>query len=214
MHGGFRERPCEGRFEMASDFKKALMQRRSYYDISDKIPVLDDEIRNILDFATKYSPSAFNSQSARVVLLLGKNHKKLWDIVRETLRKMVPADKFGPTDEKVNGFAAGHGTVLFYEDQATVEKLQKDFPLYRDAFPGFSGNSAGMLQLVVWVMFRDAGMGASLQHYGNLIEAEVAKAWDLDPKWRLIAQMPFGMPNSEPEPKEKLPLEQRLKVFK
>ncbi len=198
---------------MASDFKTALMKRRSYYDISDKSSISDEEIKQIIDFATKTSPSAFNSQSGRTVLLLGGQHRKLWEIVRETLRKMVPADKFKPTGEKISGFAAGYGTILFYEDQETIEKLQRDFPLYKDAFPGFSCNSSGMLQLVVWVMLRDAGMGASLQHYGNLIEAEVAKTWNLSPKWRLIAQMPFGVPKSEPDPKEKLPFDQRVKVF-
>lgn len=200
--------------DVASDLRTAILKRRTYYDISDKSSIADDTIKEILDFAVMNTPSAFNSQSARVVLLLGSQHKKLWEIVRETLRTMVPADQFKPTDEKINGFAAGHGTILFYEDQATIEKLQQDFPLYKDAFPGFSGNSAGMLQWVVWTMLRDAGMGASLQHYGNLIEAEVAKTWGLDGKWRLIAQMPFGIPNSEPGGKDQIPLAQRIKVFK
>ena len=191
-----------------------MRNRRTYYDISDKAPISDAEVKEIVDFAVTHVPSAFNSQSARVVLLFGVQHKKLWEIIRETLRAMVPADKFKPTDDKINAFAAGHGSILFYEDQAVIEKLQKDFPLYKDAFPGFSMNSTGMLQYAVWVMLREAGMGASLQHYGNLIQEQVAKAWGLPASWRLIAQMPYGVPNSEPDPKEKLPLEQRLKVFK
>lgn len=199
---------------MASDFKTALAQRRSYYDLSNKSPITPDEIKGIIDYAVMFTPSAFNSQSARCVLLLDGQHAKLWEIVRETLRKIVPADKFGPTDKKIDSFAAGYGTVLFYEDWAVIEKLQADFPLYADAMPGFSGNSAGMLQLVVWVMLRDAGLGASLQHYGNLIEEEVAKTFNLDKKWRLIAQMPFGVPTSEPGPKDQMPLDARVKVFK
>lgn len=198
---------------MASDFKTAMLHRRSYYDISDKASISEAQIREILEYAALHTPSAFNSQSARLVLLLGEQHKKLWSIVKETLRKIVPADSFKSTDDKINAFAAGHGTVLFFEDQAVIEKLQADFPLYKDAFPGFSMNSTGMIQYVVWTMLRDAGMGATLQHYGNLIEAEVAKTWNLSAKWRLIAQMPFGVPNSEPETKDFLPLEQRVKVF-
>lgn len=198
---------------MGSDFRTALAKRRSYYSINEKSPVSDAAIEEILGYALVHTPSAFNSQSARAVLLLGENHAKLWNIVRETLRKMVPADKFKSTDDKITSFAAGHGTVLFYEDWETIEKLQKDFPLYSEAFPGFAANSSGMLQHVVWVMLRDAGLGASLQHYGNLIEAEVAKTWGLSPKWRLIAQMPFGTPNAEPGPKDSLPVSERLKVF-
>lgn len=198
---------------MSSDFKTALAKRRSYYEINDKSPIADADIRKIVEYAVSNTPSAFNSQSARAVLLLGGEHKKLWNIVKETLRKIVPADKFKPTDDKINSFAAGHGTVLFYEDQTTIRKLQADFAPYKDNFPGWSENSAGMLQLVVWVMLRDAGLGASLQHYGNLIEKEVAATWGLDANWKLIAQMPFGGIVSEPGSKDQLPLDQTVKVF-
>ncbi len=198
---------------MASDIRTALKQRRSYYEINSDSPVSDKEIEELVGYAVLHTPSAFNSQSARVVILFNEHHKKLWDIVRETLRGIVPPEKFGPTDTKINSFAAGHGTILFYEDQATIEELQKDFATYRDAFPGFSANSSGMLQHVVWVMLRDVGLGASLQHYGNLIEAEVAETWNLDPRWMLIAQMPFGGIVSEPGKKEFLPLSERMKVF-
>ncbi len=198
---------------MASDYRSAIKRRRSYYEISAKSTVSDQEIKEILDYAVLNTPSAFNSQSARVVLMLADQHKKMWEIVRASLRKLVEPDKFGPTDAKINGFAAGYGTILFYEDQAVVERLQRDFPLYREMFPGFSMNSTGMLQHVVWVMLRDAGLGASLQHYGNLVEKELAKTWSLDAHWRLIAMMPFGVPLSEPGPKEQVPLDQRIKVF-
>lgn len=198
---------------MASDFRTALRQRHSYYDITSQSPISDDAIKEIIDFAVLNTPSAFNSQSARVVLLFGDNHKKLWEIIREALRRLVPAEKFKPTDDKINSFAAGHGTVMFYEDRAVIEKLQQDFALYKNAFPWFSANSAGMLQLAVWTMLRDAGLGASLQHYGNLIEAETHKTWGLSSKWQLIAQMPFGVPGSEPDAKDKLPLDEQVKVF-
>jgi hypothetical protein len=35
-----------------------------------------------------------NSQSTRVVVLLGEHHTKLWKITTETLRKIVLADQF------------------------------------------------------------------------------------------------------------------------
>lgn len=198
---------------MASDFRTALKQRRSYYDIGSDSPISDADIQDIINYAVLYTPSAFNSQSARVVLLLGGEHRKLWDIVRETLRKMVPADNFKATDDKLNTFAAGHGTVLFYEDGGVIRDLQTNFSLYADMFPGFSENSNGMLQLAIWTMFRDAGLGATLQHYGNLIQAEVAKTWTLSPEWKLLAQMPFGSINVEPGPKEFQPVEERVFVF-
>jgi uncharacterized protein len=56
-----------------------------------------------------------NSQSSRIVLLLGENHAKLWNITTETLRKIVPSENFEPTENKLNAFANGYGTVLFFE---------------------------------------------------------------------------------------------------
>ncbi|MCD8350495.1 MAG: nitroreductase family protein [Planctomycetaceae bacterium] len=198
---------------MASDFRTAIKRRRSYYSIGSNSPISDEAIQDIVNYAVLYTPSAFNSQSARVVVLLGDEHRKLWDIVRETLGKLVPADNFQPTDAKVSSFASGRGTVLFYEDGGVINDLQTNFPLYADMMPRFSENSSGMLQFAVWTMLEDAGLGASLQHYGNLIEAEVARTWKLNPEWKLIAQMPFGGISAEPGPKEFQPIEERVFVF-
>ena len=40
--------------------------------------------------------------------------------------------------------------------------------------------------------WKDAGFGASLQHYNPLIDEAVAKQWHINPNWKLIAEMPFG----------------------
>ena len=72
---------------MKNDLRKAIENRRTYYSISDKSPVTDDQIKEIIDFAVLHVPSAFNSQSTRIVLLLDKSHKKLWNIVKNTLKK-------------------------------------------------------------------------------------------------------------------------------
>lgn len=190
-----------------------MENRRSYYGIEKKSPVSDQEIKNIIEYAVKYVPSAFNSQSARVVLLLGENHDKLWEITRETLRKIVPADSFASTNAKIDGFKNGYGTVLFFEDEEVVENLQKQFPLYKDNFPVWSLQSSGMLQYTVWIALEGAGFGASLQHYNPLIDDEVKKTWILPGKWKLLAEMPFGAPTEKPGEKEFAPIESRVKIF-
>ena len=53
---------------MERKFKEALLHRRSYYALSNKSLVSDEEIENIVKFAVKNIPSAFNSQSTRMVL--------------------------------------------------------------------------------------------------------------------------------------------------
>ena len=187
------------------DFKEALLHRRSYYRIGADSPVSDERIREAIDFAVLDVPSAFNSQSTRIVLLLGESHKKLWEITKETLRKIVPAEAFPGTEAKIDGsFGAGHGTVLFFEDRATVKRLQEAYPTYSERFPVWAQHISAMHQLAVWTMLEDMGLGASLQHYNPLIDEAVRSAWSLDPEWELVAQMPFGAPSGRTGP-ERVP---------
>lgn len=200
---------------MKRDLKKAIENRRTYYSFNDKSPISDDKLKEIIDFAVLNVPSAFNSQSTRVVLLLNDNHKKLWNIVKKTLKKMVPTDAYPATEAKIdNAFAAGYGTVLFYEDESVVEGLQNAFPSYSENFPIWSQQTSAMHQFTIWTLLEDEGLGASLQHYNPIIDEEVAKAFKINEKWKLIAQMPFGTPTSEPSPKEYQPLESRVVILK
>lgn len=198
---------------MTKDFYTAIKERRTIYGISKETTVSDDRIQEVIKEAVKYTPSSFNSQSARVVVLFGKEHDRLWDITKESLRKVVPEGQFAPTEEKINSFRSGYGTVLFFEDISVVEDLQKEYALYKDNFPVWSQQSSGMLQYVTWTSLAIEGLGASLQHYNELIEGEVKKQWSIPEKWKLIAQMPFGKPTAPAGEKEFFPLEDRVKVF-
>lgn len=199
---------------MGKDFFSAVADRRTFYNISKEPVVSDEKIKEIIEKAVKYTPSAFNSQSARVVLLLEKQHDKLWDIATEALRKIVPSDKFSSTEEKINSFKNGYGTILFFEDMSVIESLQSQFPLYKDNFPIWSQQASGMHQFVVWTGLEIEGFGVSLQHYNEVIEADVKEEWNIPSNWKMIAQMPFGKPTKEPDEKQFNPLEDRIKVFK
>ncbi len=193
---------------------EAIKNRRSYYGISKEQVISDERIQEIVNEAVKHTPSAFNSQSARLVVLLGEQHDKFWNLTEDVLREVVPAEHFAPTAEKMESFRSGYGTVLFFEDAAVIEGLQAQFPIYKDNFPGFSAHSSGMHQLVVWTALELEGFGASLQHYNPIIDQRVASEWNLPESWSLVAQMPFGKPTFEPGEKEFQPLEDRVKVFK
>ncbi|KOS26817.1 nitroreductase [Bacillus anthracis] len=199
---------------MAKDFYTAMKERRTNYAINKELQVLDEKIKEMMEHAVKHTPSAFNSQSARIVVLLGEEHDKLWDITKETLRKIVPAENFAATEQKMNAFKAGYGTVLFFEDQAIVEKLQENLALYKDNFPIWSQQASGMLQFAVWTALEAEGFGASLQHYNPIIDDEVKKEWKVPANWKLIAQMPFGKPKEPPGEKEFQPIEERVKFYK
>lgn len=199
---------------MSKDFYAALQGRRSIYGISKEKVASDERIQEIIETAVKHTPSSFNCQSARVLVLLGEHQNKLWDITKEALRKIMPADKFSTTEEKIKSFQNGYGTVLFFEDQSVIQQLQSSFALYKDNFPIWSQHSTGMLQFIVWTALEAEGFGASLQHYSPLIDTEVSEQWNVPTTWKLIAQLPFGKPTAPPGDKEFKPIEDRVKVFK
>lgn len=169
-----------------------LAKRRTQYALGKTLPMSSDAVEALIKQAIRLSPSSFNSQSSRAVILFGADSEQVWSLIEDELRKIVPADAFAATEAKMKGFSAGAGTVLFYEDQATIKSLQENFPLYADAFPGFANHSAGMAQLAVWTALAEAGIGASLQHYSPIADAALAQAFGVPASWKLIAQMPFG----------------------
>lgn len=199
---------------MTSSFLNTVEQRRSIYAIGKNVSVSDAEIQKIVQEAVLHSPTSFNSQSSRAVVLFGGQHDKVWDLTTETLRKIVPAEQFEGTAQKLASFKAGYGTVLFYEDQAVVKQLQENFALYADNFPVWSNQSSGILQFVVWTAFAEAGIGASLQHYNPLIDAEVQETFDIPADWKLIAQMPFGSIEAPAGDKAYQPIEDRVLIRK
>ncbi|ODP26286.1 nitroreductase family protein [Paenibacillus sp. PK4536] len=200
---------------MALDFFQALENRRSIYVISKESPIADSRIQEIVEEAVKYTPSSFNSQSARVVVLLGEQHDKLWDITTETLRGIVNNEEaFQGTADKMSMFKNGYGTVLFFEDTDIITNLQNQFEAYKDNFPLWGHHANGMLQLVIWTALEAEGLGATLQHYNPVIDAEVKSTWDIPAQWQLVAQMPFGKPAAPAGEKTFQPVEERVKVYK
>ena len=169
-----------------------LAKRRTQYALGRNSALTQDQIEGLIKDAMRLTPSSFNSQSSRAVILFGVHSEKFWQLTSDALRAIVPAEAFAPTEAKMKAFAAGIGTVLFYEDQATIRGLQENFPLYAEAFPVFAEHSAGMAQISVWNTLAEAGLGASLQHYSPIADAPAAAAFGVPDSWTLRAQMPFG----------------------
>jgi predicted oxidoreductase (fatty acid repression mutant protein) len=191
----------------------AYKARRTIYAIGKGSPLTDAELEKLVSEALLHAPSAFNSQSARVALLLGAAHDGLWEATRDILRGLVKdPGAYAKTSEKIDGFKAGHGTVLFFEDQAVVKGLQESFPAYAEKFPIWSLESAGMLQYMVWTSLEEAGLGASLQHYNPLIDDWARRRVGAPPSWALVAEMPFGQVIAPAGEKEFSALEPRFKV--
>ncbi len=177
---------------MSGTFASLAEKRRTSYTLGKTLPVSDDAVIEIIKEAIRQAPSAFNSQSSRALILLGKQHEKFWELTREQLRKRVPADKFQPTSDKIDGFAAAAGSVLFFEDQDVVKGLQESFPSYADNFPVWSEHSTGIAQYAVWLALAEKGLGVNLQHYNPLVDADVQAEWNVPASWKLRAQLNFG----------------------
>lgn len=195
-------------------FSTLIEQRRTIYDLGPVLPTSERSVEQLVQHAVKHTPAAFNSQSARVIILFGEAHYKLWALTKENLRAIVPPDRFGSTEDKISSFGAGAGTVLFFEDQSVVDDLMKKFALYAPNFPIWSQQSSGMLQYVVWTGLANINIGASLQHYNEVIESDVAKVFDVPSTWKLIAQMPFGSVETPAGNKQFNPIEDRFKVLR
>lgn len=63
-----------------------LQHRHSYYALSDKSPVSDEKLREIVFNAVKHVPTSFNNQTTGAALVLGEKHQELWKLVKKSLQ--------------------------------------------------------------------------------------------------------------------------------
>ena len=206
----------------------SITNRRTYYALNKDLPISDSRVEELVTFAIKHVPSSFNSQSARLVVLLKAEHDKFWDAVLEILKPMVPPEQFGHTEQRIGGFKAGYGTVrpiqaqldhsvrgkltqtkqiLFYEDPDDIHRLQKQFAIYADKFPQWSEHTSAMHQYALWLALEAEGCGANLQHYNPVIDQKAANEWNVPQEWQLKAQLVFGGRAAEPGEKQFKPIE-------
>ncbi|MBR1647523.1 MAG: nitroreductase family protein [Selenomonadaceae bacterium] len=195
-------------------FQEAVTARRSIYKLGRNIPVLQSQIIATVERMTKDVPSPFNMQSARVVVTMLDHHENIWDITKSALQRVVPEEEFAKTEEKINGFEAAYGTILFYEESDTIYEMQKKYPAYADNFPIWAAQANGMLQFAIWSALEDMGLGVNIQHYNMLIDEDVKKIFNLPGSWDLVAQMVFGEVLEKPAPIDKLSTGERVKIFR
>ena len=175
---------------------RALEERRSVYALNRTLPIPEAEVEALAKQVTELVPDAFNMKSARIVVALGEKQDELWDTIFNVFEGKVAR-------EKIDGFKAASGTLLYFYDGGVVKAMQNQFPRYAENFPVWANQANGMLQLAVWAALREKGIGANLQHYNPIIDARVKELFGLPDEWVLVAQMPFGGIETHPAPKEK-----------
>ena len=199
--------------ETLVSLQQAFEQRRTIYALGNELPVTPQDIINIAERVLLHTPSAFNSQSSRLVVLFGTQHQQLWDIAEAQLRQQVGDGDFTGSKQRMDSFRAAAGTVLFFEDKEVVKSLQDKFSLYADSFPLWAHQTSAMHQYALWTELSTLNVGASVQHYNPLIDEDVATAFNISDNWELIAQMPFGNIIEPAGEKTYQPLNQRMRVL-
>lgn len=185
------------------DFWQTLQKRRTHYDLAGDASLSREAVETRLAEILQATPSAFNTQSARVVLLWAAESQAFWQQVNQALGERLDPRKYA-------GFQAAQGTLLYFLHRPTVAQLETTYPQYRDGFYTWAQHENAMLQNNVWMGLTAMGLAASLQHYGAVLGDTLHALYDLDPAWELVAQMPFGRPVGTLETLPKLPIETQL----
>lgn len=95
----------------SKSFLDAVKDRRSIYALNKESPISDEAIEELVKQTILNVPSFFNTQSARLVVLLKNEHDLFWDMVKEVLKPVVPDDQFAATEQRLSMFRGGYGTV-------------------------------------------------------------------------------------------------------
>lgn len=191
-----------------------LSRRHSHYDIKPKWVAPREEVERLLAQVLQNVPSAFNSQPVRIAFLTGEDHIKHWEIIEEVLISYLGEERYiQSTKTKLHqAFMSGVGTILFFDDPKVTTELQTAYPTYAHNFPIWAQQVQGSHQFATWVGLETLGFGANLQHYIGMADDRIKALAGVPESWTLVAQMPFGQPQTRPATKDKLPLSETLIV--
>lgn len=185
---------------MTCDILELFAKRHSFYEINNQLPIQASEMISLIKKSLQLYPSPYNSQSARIIALMGDKHLAFWELVKQELLKSATQDKFDGINKRISSFAKGFGTLLYFIETDIVQKQEQQMPLYAINFKNWAYQSNAILQFMIWSALADYNIGASLQHYNPLINNAVYKTFDLPKTWELTAQMPFGGIDVTPPP--------------
>ncbi|KAL6947425.1 hypothetical protein ACO0QE_002309 [Hanseniaspora vineae] len=183
----------------------AVTARRSIYSLKPELPagVKLADVESIVQTIIKETPTSFNSQVNRAVILAEDAHKKVWDQVLNSIN-----------DEKINQKVQSvkddaYGTIVFFTDDATTEELQAKFPAWTSSFQSFAQASSGAAQIATWTTLATANVHGTLNHFNGYVKAALG---DVVPKnWTIEAQLVFGSKNGEP--REKTYIDNKVKLI-
>lgn len=195
------------------DYLDLVKTRRSNYNILNSLgDNTEEDIINLVETVTKHCPTPYNIQSNRAYILFGDKHRLFWDLVKEVLLEKIGEERFKKTKEKIESqFQSGYGTILIYEDTNVVDDYVEEFG---QVAKSFVPQASGHYQAQIWLGLKSMNLGSSLQHYNPIVDERVYEALGVQRHHRLIAQIPFGAYETEPDQKEFKNPEKMVKVLR
>ena len=196
-----------------SAFVELVEKRRSVYSLGTDSQYTKNEIENRIREVVKQVPTAFNSQTTRVVVLFDEASNKFWDHIYDVQKDILEGGMKDWMSGVVNGAKNGIGTVLFFEDLDAVNKM----PTAGARTEAYKQKNNANAQYAVWLALTELGLGANLQHFNIGYEQGFDKAtremFNLPETYEMIAQMPFGSIEQEIGEKELIDSAVQVKVF-
>ncbi|KAI6758730.1 hypothetical protein HG530_010970 [Fusarium avenaceum] len=198
---------------MSDNFLTEIRTRRTCYSIEAKSPISDARIVEIAREVVKHSPSSFNCQSTRLVILLRDEHVRFWEMAKECFKATMQPDVYSGYEKKLSQRQEAYGTVLLFEDLDVVREYQAKFPRFATHLPQFSEHNNAIQAFNLWTALSLEGLGCNLQHINPIMDQRIIGQWDISPQWSLKAQLVFGQPTGEPAHEKAFqPVEDRLFV--
>ncbi|KAH8736586.1 Nitroreductase-like protein [Ilyonectria robusta] len=196
---------------MADKYLADIQSRRTCYSLEAKSPVSDARIVEIAREVIKHTPSSFNCQSTRLVVLLQDEHVKFWEIAKQCFKATLPKETYLDYEKKLCQRQGGYGTILLFEDLDVIRRYQAQFPRFMWHLPQFSEHNNAMQAFNLWTALALEGFGCNLQHVNPVVDQRIVGQWNISPQWSLKAQLVFGTPTGAPASEKSFaPTEDRL----
>jgi predicted oxidoreductase (fatty acid repression mutant protein) len=68
--------------------------RRTYYGLTDKSTLSNEQLTALVGRAVKFAPTSFNMQQNRVLIVTGEKHRQVWDRIVEAQKANDPSTFF------------------------------------------------------------------------------------------------------------------------
>ncbi|KAK7420787.1 hypothetical protein QQX98_002591 [Neonectria punicea] len=197
---------------MADKYLAEIKSRRTCYSLEATSPVTDARIVEIAQEVTKHTPSSFNCQSTRLVVLLRDEHVKFWEIAKQCFKATMSEDTYKDYEKKLSQRQGGYGTILLFEDLDVIRRYQTQNTRFTWHLLQFSEHNNAMQAFNLWTALSLEGLGCNLQHINPVVDQRIVGQWNISPQWSLKAQLVFGTPAGAPAEKTFAPVEDRLFV--